>query len=193
MRRSSRLCVFFRTILCTRSSISSSGSGCLPSPSSPSYISSIGQHPIILFRDQRSQKEFPGGIFFFFRKQHKIAFYVTFQRKTQHFVQFHVLYVFRHFCCKLANVANYAFFCVICLPQKLRLCIWKFLKKNNRFFDKYQAYMLHHLLCRVCLLSLPAFRVLVTKTWSSCKNLSKPLKFIKHNSFPYWQINYFSI
>ena len=28
--------------------------------------------------------------------------------------------VFMHFCCKLANVAKYAFFGLIALPQKLR-------------------------------------------------------------------------
>ena len=55
--------------------------------------------------------------------------------------------------------------------------------------------MFYHLLCRVCLLCLPAFRALVTKTWSTCKNLSqsKSLKSIKHNSIPHGQINLFSI
>ena len=74
------LCAFFRTTLCTRSSISSSGFGSLPSPSSPSYISSIGQHSI-----KMAPSMFPELIFvaangrkknflvaYFFRKQLKI-------------------------------------------------------------------------------------------------------------------------
>ena len=80
MRRSSRLCVFFRTILCTRSSISSSGSGSLLSPSSPSYIRSIGQHPITL-----ASSMFPDFIFFATsgRKKNFLAAYFFLQKTTQ--------------------------------------------------------------------------------------------------------------
>ena len=102
------------------------------------------------------------------------VFYVFFLENNTKFCVISCVLCIMHFCCKLLNVANYALFAS-------KIAVTYFFKK------KYQACMFYHLLCRVCLLCLPAFRALVTKTWSTCKNLSqsKPLKSIKHNSIPH--------
>ena len=48
MKQTSTLCAFFRTTLCTKSSISSSGFGSLPSQSSPSCTSCTGQQKTLI-------------------------------------------------------------------------------------------------------------------------------------------------
>ena len=143
MRRSSRLCVFFRTILCTRSSISSSGSGCLPSPSSPSYIRSIGQHPITL-----ASSMFPDFIFFATsgRKKNFLAAYFFLQKTTQNCILCNFSEKNTTFCAISCALCIYALLlqiskcCELCVflrnlfASKIAVVHMEILKKQQQIF-----------------------------------------------------------